>query len=43
MAGLRNILVHEYVAVDLDRLIAFLDHLDDFTAFANSVDGRLDD
>ncbi|MFH5834379.1 DUF86 domain-containing protein [Halalkalibaculum sp. DA3122] len=41
MAGLRNILVHEYVAVDVDRLIAFLDHLDDFTAFATAVDGRL--
>lgn len=37
MAGLRNILVHEYVAVDIDRLVAFLDHLDDFTAFASAV------
>ncbi|NGP88336.1 type VII toxin-antitoxin system HepT family RNase toxin [Fodinibius halophilus] len=37
MAGLRNILVHEYVAVDVERLVEFLDHLDDFTAFANAV------
>jgi len=40
MAGLRNILVHEYVAVDLDRLVSFLDHLDDFTAFAQAVSER---
>ncbi|MDZ7657992.1 type VII toxin-antitoxin system HepT family RNase toxin [Fodinibius sp.] len=40
MAGLRNILVHEYVAIDVDRLVQFLDHLDDFTAFANAVSER---
>jgi uncharacterized protein YutE (UPF0331/DUF86 family) len=40
MAGLRNILVHEYVAVDIDRLISFLDHLDDFKAFVDAVSER---
>ena len=40
MAGLRNILVHEYVEVDVDRLVSFLDHLDDFTAFAKSINER---
>lgn len=40
MAGLRNILVHEYVAVDVDRLVSFLDHLDDFTAFAKAINER---
>lgn len=40
MAGLRNILVHEYVAVNVDRLVSFLDHLDDFTAFAKAVSER---
>ena len=42
MAGLRNILVHEYVAVDIDRLVSFLDHLDDFTDFAQAVSKRFD-
>lgn len=42
MAGLRNILVHEYVAVDIDRLVSFLDHLDDFKAFANAVSEHFD-
>lgn len=37
MTGLRNILVHEYVAVDIDRLVSFLDHLDDFAAFAKAI------
>lgn len=40
MAGLRNILVHEYVAVDVDRLMEMLEHLDDFTAFSRAVSDR---
>lgn len=37
MAGLRNILVHEYVAVDIDQLYALLENTDDFNAFAMAV------
>lgn len=37
MTGLRNILVHEYVTIDLDRLYAMLDHLEDFKTFSRSV------
>ena len=37
MTGLRNILVHEYVTVDIDRLYDLLHHLDDFTRFAEAV------
>lgn len=40
MAGLRNILVHEYVAVDINRLFTMLDRLDDFTAFSRAVSER---
>lgn len=37
MAGLRNILVHEYITVDLDQLYDMLNHLDDFSVFAESI------
>lgn len=37
MAGLRNILVHEYVAIDIERLYNMLNKLDDFTTFAQAV------
>ena len=33
LAGFRNVLVHEYAAVDLRRVHAGLDRLDDFDAF----------
>lgn len=41
MAGLRNILVHEYVEVDIDHLFDLLDHLEDFASFAEAVQDRL--
>lgn len=41
MTGLRNILVHEYVAVDLEQLYALLERLDDFSLFAQAVKGQL--
>lgn len=41
MAGLRNILVHEYVEIDIDQLFEMLNHLDDFTIFAHAVKDRL--
>lgn len=37
MAGLRNILVHEYVKVNVALLYEMLDFLDDFRNFANAV------
>ena len=37
MAGLRNILVHEYVSVDIDRLYNLLNNLDDFKNFVDRI------
>ena len=43
MAGLRNILVHEYLAVDLREVHRVLNHhLDDLVAFAAYVDEFLE-
>ena len=33
MVGLRNLLVHEYIEIDEEKLYQFLDYLDDFIAF----------
>ena len=33
MVGLRNLLVHEYVEIDKEKLYDFLEYLDDFIAF----------
>lgn len=41
MPGFRNILVHEYTAVDLDRVLSFLSRLDDFDAFIRAVNRTL--
>lgn len=41
MAGLRNLLVHEYVKIDTAQLFAMLDELDDFGAFARAVEKYL--
>ena len=41
LAGFRNVLVHEYADVDLRRVHAGLDRLDDFDAFVADVDGWL--
>ena len=41
LAGFRNILVHEYAAVDLRRVHAGLDRLDDFDAYIADVEGWL--
>jgi uncharacterized protein YutE (UPF0331/DUF86 family) len=40
--GFRNVLVHEYVAVDDDRVIAALGELDDLHAFVLAVEFSLD-
>ncbi|RKY01130.1 DUF86 domain-containing protein [Candidatus Poribacteria bacterium] len=37
MVGLRNILVHEYIRVDVRRLYGLLDKLDDFKTFAREI------
>ena len=37
MIGLRNLLVHEYVEIDKDKLLSFLDKLDDFYNFIDKV------
>jgi len=37
MIGLRNLLIHEYATIDIQKLYAYLDFLDDFAQFANSV------
>ncbi len=41
MVGLRNRLVHEYAFVDVSRLYAFLDHLEDFRAFLRQIAPRI--
>jgi uncharacterized protein YutE (UPF0331/DUF86 family) len=37
MVGLRNILVHEYVTVDLEKLYSLLCLINDFKKFAESI------
>ena len=37
MVGLRNILVHEYIRIELERLYNLLDRIDDFRAFAKEI------
>ncbi|WP_456402348.1 type VII toxin-antitoxin system HepT family RNase toxin [Hydrogenimonas sp.] len=37
MAGLRNLLVHEYVEIDDEKLYSFLERLDDFLLFAQAM------
>ena len=37
MTGLRNLLIHEYASVDVERLYSLLDNLQDMKAFLLSV------
>lgn len=37
MVGLRNILVHEYIAVDINKLYGLLDSVKDFKEFADKI------
>ena len=39
MIGLRNLLVHEYGIIDVEKLYEYLDHLQDIKDFANAVSG----
>ncbi len=38
MVGLRNLLIHEYTSIDLARLYALSEHLQDFQIFLNSLE-----
>ena len=35
--GLRNMLIHEYVKIDVEQLYSFLEYIDDFERFSFSV------
>ncbi|WP_081440077.1 HepT-like ribonuclease domain-containing protein [Rhodothermus marinus] len=37
MVGLRNLLVHEYATIDVERLYRHLDQLPDFVQFIESI------
>lgn len=41
VAGFRNILVHEYIDIDYNKVAESLNHLDDFERFAREVAGFL--
>jgi len=42
MIGLRNLLVHEYVSIDNEKLHQFLSSLSDFVEFVNELKTELD-
>ncbi len=42
IAGLRNLLVHDYTRIDPGRLLGFLSRLDDFRRFAKMVEQWLE-
>ena len=35
--GLRNMLIHEYVRIDIEQLYSFLEYIDDFSEFVGAV------
>lgn len=35
--GLRNLLIHEYIQIDVEKLYGFLEYVDDFSRFIKSV------
>jgi uncharacterized protein YutE (UPF0331/DUF86 family) len=37
MVGLRNLLIHEYIIVDIEKLYGMLLHLDDFKRFIEAI------
>jgi uncharacterized protein YutE (UPF0331/DUF86 family) len=37
IVGLRNILIHEYVKIDVSQLYEYLENLDDFRKFAKKI------
>ena len=42
MTGLRNILVHEYINVDTDKLYGLLDSVSDFKEFVNCIQSHIE-
>ncbi len=42
LAGFRNVLVHDYAEIDLRRVHASLDRLEDFDAFVSDVEEWLE-
>jgi uncharacterized protein YutE (UPF0331/DUF86 family) len=43
LPGFRNVIVHEYTALDMDRVVAALDELEPVERFAELVRGLLDE
>ncbi|MBC8382377.1 MAG: DUF86 domain-containing protein [Candidatus Cloacimonetes bacterium] len=43
MVGLRNILVHEYISVDVEKIYSLLDFISDFKLFVESIKNYLND
>jgi len=41
MIGLRNLLIHEYVTIDVKKLFSFLDELDVFRSYAAAIKSAL--
>lgn len=41
LPGFRNVLIHEYVAIDLERVVAALDELEPIEAFADRLADHL--
>ncbi len=37
MVGLRNLLVHEYGIIDVEKLYEYLEHLNDIRDFVNAI------
>ena len=37
MIGLRNLLIHEYMAIDVNKLYDLLNHVDDFIEFSRKI------
>jgi uncharacterized protein YutE (UPF0331/DUF86 family) len=43
MIGLRNLLIHEYAAIDSEKLYAFLESIDDFKNFIQEIKTNVSD
>ncbi len=41
MVGLRNLLIHEYIKIDEEKLYQFLENLDNFVEFAMQIEKYL--
>ena len=41
MSGLRNLLIHEYLVIEVNKLYALLDDISDFAAFAQKINEKV--